>query len=1440
MNTLSNKEKKILAMAAILFASGLFLTAFLNFNFLNWRKVLAAGNATDVRGWGWSENVGWFSLNCYDDFADCPNGGPYWVGRENWDSCCPKEGENGCVATNAVKKDHKFESYHENIATADLVGYWKINETSWNGTPGEVIDSSGKGNHGTVYGNATTGLASRCQKVGIFVSSGAGYVDVGDLDETEGIDKFTVEAWIYSNPSVNYRTIISKGYYSSGSWEMRMSRDSEGPNLTFRVINISNTMATATITNYQNSAWHHIAGVYDGTKIYIYQDGVLINSANLTGNIKNTANTIKIGQNGNSTTPYEYWDGYIDNVAIYKRAKSAAELAAQVAESPLPASYGVSVDSYYKISGYAWSDRVGWICFGSSCSGPSPDGRSNPWACAGHLNSDLTCSGDQGESFSNLGICDPSNSQHLAAHWKMNNLTYGFIDSSSNTNIGTLMPTGNPPQLVRGKFSNALQFDGTDDYVEVEDSPSLSPTGNLSVEAWIKRGSIGGIQTILGKWDEQSNQQSYRLWFGSDNRLNFSVSNGANTAIATQRDGLCVGSNTQDKSCISDDNCTNSETCVNGFCLGGTCASDTNCNIANGEVCMNAPIVDVSKWHHVVGRYAPAPDESFRILQIFIDGNYIPVNITGTVPAALTDLSQELYLGAKKGTSVIDTFFKGAIDNISIWTCPNSNDNKTRGRSPIDFWDDAKTEIDGWAKILSMEERGWLRLKGFTKLKKVWGSYLKDYGSFYGLSGYMSNRWMDEDVNTTDLIGFWKMDESNWTGATGEIKDSENNYHATAMNGTKIEESKGVFNNAASFDGVDDYILLSTGLPSALSNFTLEGWTFLDDDAGSESNGNNSFWSKDGNNRILIRPTGYYAEFNDSPSSGTLPSNLNQWVHFALVRSGTNAKFYRNGAQVADWEIGSTATSFSSSVLGIQGGYMFNGFMDNVSLYSRAKIATEILADYKKGTEAYCAGWVDYETKYEEPPAPSAFDNLTINNLYGCTGLYTQLSIQWDVADWAENYVYYRCEAESSCGSCTFSPYNVLEEACDDSICSITDTGLNPNQGFCYKILAENSTGQTYNSEGPKWKSTLLCGPTSAYINNPTCGQIEVGPTFASAGDVANIDGYNIYRSLLTNGCDYLYDNSCELIGHLGEALAYDADSNQTYDLVGQWKMNEASWAGVEYEVKDSSGNSNHGQASASVTNQTGKFDLAGNFNNSVYVSVPDFPSLSLGTDITVEAWIKPNLNGDTYQRIVDKVYDQEYAFYLNTDGNLGVALVSDSAQIDQSTGLGTITDTNWHHVAFTWAGSTDIITTYIDGEQAGTASLIGISIADTDNPILIGDRASPNDRTFNGLIDNVAIYKIAKTAEQIKIDYDATVLSIITHTKDIDDGNCGANESDDTVNCYRYIDSRIVSFINYYYVMTATNEQGESVAGPSPAEGVNDETKNQTICYPPQEVEEE
>jgi hypothetical protein len=97
----------------------------------------------------------------------------------------------------------------------------------------------------------------------------------------------------------------------------------------------------------------------------------------------------------------------------------------------------------------------------------------------------------------------------LVGYWNFDEGT-GTIahDSSGNNNDGTIYGA----TWTSGKYGNALQFDGIDDYVFIENSPSLQISQSITVAAWIRvEGITGDHQIILGKWYGYEKYPSYVL-----------------------------------------------------------------------------------------------------------------------------------------------------------------------------------------------------------------------------------------------------------------------------------------------------------------------------------------------------------------------------------------------------------------------------------------------------------------------------------------------------------------------------------------------------------------------------------------------------------------------------------------------------------------------------------------------------------------------------------------------------------------------------------------------------------------------------------------------------------------------------------------------------------------------------------------------------------------
>jgi len=75
-------------------------------------------------------------------------------------------------------------------------------------------------------------------------------------------------------------------------------------------------------------------------------------------------------------------------------------------------------------------------------------------------------------------------SAELVGYWSFDEGAGAIAnDGSGNGNDGTLE---NGPEWTAGQFGDAVQFDGTDDYVNVGNADTLSITGDLTFSLWVK------------------------------------------------------------------------------------------------------------------------------------------------------------------------------------------------------------------------------------------------------------------------------------------------------------------------------------------------------------------------------------------------------------------------------------------------------------------------------------------------------------------------------------------------------------------------------------------------------------------------------------------------------------------------------------------------------------------------------------------------------------------------------------------------------------------------------------------------------------------------------------------------------------------------------------------------------------------------------------------
>lgn len=153
---------------------------------------------------------------------------------------------------------------------------------------------------------------------------------------------------------------------------------------------------------------------------------------------------------------------------------------------------------------------------------------------------------------------------------------------------------------------------------------------------------------------------------------------------------------------------------------------------------------------------------------------------------------------------------------------------------------------------------------------------------------------------------------------------------------------------------------------------------------------------------------------------------------------------------------------------------------------------------------------------------------------------------------------------------------------------------------------------------------------------------------------------------------------------------------------------------------------------------------------------------ISKEMDATVSFWMKTsqanatllsNGKGDTTDFVEANQFRNKWAFNTNANGGLELAAEGSTYAF----GNLKVNDNAWHHVALSMTRNGGL-SLYIDGNQLGSYSSTSLGGLSSSN-LFIGARGQSNatsnsvDRYFIGQLDELCIWNMARTADQIKAD---------------------------------------------------------------------------------------
>jgi hypothetical protein len=235
----------------------------------------------------------------------------------------------------------KLGNMQKDLISEGLVGYWKMDEGSWNSSAGEVIDHSGNGNHG--FSSGSTAAAGKFGFGGVQNSS-SDYINVGSRSSLDNLPSWTYALWV--NPtSLGGGDILMTKSQSSTTNAVRMWIASNNGNVSANMGQSGTDTSATTSTFLPLNTWTHVAATYDkpSNKMRIYFNGEEqpylsnVQSEDTLSPYNDSSLDFTIGNR--IPTSDEAFIGKYDEARVYNRALAEHELKSLTNYAPGPSAY---------------------------------------------------------------------------------------------------------------------------------------------------------------------------------------------------------------------------------------------------------------------------------------------------------------------------------------------------------------------------------------------------------------------------------------------------------------------------------------------------------------------------------------------------------------------------------------------------------------------------------------------------------------------------------------------------------------------------------------------------------------------------------------------------------------------------------------------------------------------------------------------------------------------------------------------------------------------------------------------------------------------------------------------------------------------------------------------------------------------------------------------
>ncbi|HIA37228.1 MAG TPA: LamG domain-containing protein, partial [Flavobacteriales bacterium] len=215
------------------------------------------------------------------------------------------------------------------VPTDSLVGWWPFN--------GNANDESVNGNDGTVNGATLTTDRFGNANAAYDFDGVDDYIEIIDDPSIKPLNAISISGWanLSSNETSNFPRFVNKNHNQAqnyGSYQII------GGHYGYDSIGYS-AMGTRTTTIYTWTGhggsseilddWFFFVGVYDGTQMRYYINGILVKTKAQTGSlVYNTENLTFAGNYLNGIGTPDFTQCFLDDIGIWNRALSQCEISA--------------------------------------------------------------------------------------------------------------------------------------------------------------------------------------------------------------------------------------------------------------------------------------------------------------------------------------------------------------------------------------------------------------------------------------------------------------------------------------------------------------------------------------------------------------------------------------------------------------------------------------------------------------------------------------------------------------------------------------------------------------------------------------------------------------------------------------------------------------------------------------------------------------------------------------------------------------------------------------------------------------------------------------------------------------------------------------------------------------------------------------------------------